>query len=104
MNSDRNKSKNPSDGFSRPFRLIIVFCCLAGVGLWLFEQYIAGLDDSPNGATPLSWGFKMKTRNVEQFFSLDQSLAQAATPQDQALPQLDLRVPARTETALFALG
>lgn len=88
---------------SRPMQLVILLGCLAGVGLWLFGRHIESMDDSPNGGIPLSWGFKMTNRKVANFFSLDQSKVRAGQ-QDMAPPQLDLQVPEKTETALFALG
>lgn len=89
--------------FSRPFKLVLVVCGLAGVALLWFSGQVASLDDSPNGPVPPASGFKAQVKQVAAFFKTADSVNNS-TKVSKPQPRIDLAHPQETATALFALG
>ena len=77
---------------------------VAGLGLLLFSQHVARMDDSPNGRTPLSWTFKSNTANVSTYFEMESVMNTAGQAGTLPLPEIDRVIPQETDFALFALG
>ena len=89
---------------TRPFKLALALAVCSGLGLFLFGQYVAGLDDSPNGRTPLSWSFKSSSQGVSAFFATEEPMRGAANAGNLSFPIIDRVVQEQTRFALFALG
>ena len=81
--------------------LILVVGFLLGLGLDWFSDYVARMDDSPNGVIPISWTFKAQSRKVPEFFSGARIENGGAARQK---PAVDRTTHSKTEAALFALG
>ena len=90
--------------FSWRLKLILLCGALLGAGVGLFAEYVARIDASPNGTTPMSWQFKARSRSVPEFFKVEEKVGIISSSPIAALPAIDRAVPAETESALFALG
>ena len=84
--------------------VILAVGSLLGLGLGRFSDYVARMDDSPNGVTPISWTFKAQSRKVPEFFSGDRGEGGGEMEDVGQIPAVDRTMHTQTESALFALG
>jgi len=90
--------------FSWRLKLILLAGGILGLAVAGFGYYVSQMDDSPNGTTPLSWGFKTKSQGVPEFFRVDGNMPMKTTAAALSLPSIDRITTKETEFALFALG
>jgi len=90
--------------FSWRLKLILLIGGMLGIAVAGFSFYVAKMDDSPNGTSPLSWGFKSKSQGVPEFFRVDENIPMKNTSAALSLPSIDRITTKETEFALFALG
>ncbi|MDG5469182.1 hypothetical protein P9J64_12710 [Deltaproteobacteria bacterium IMCC39524] len=85
-------------------KLILLFGCLAGVGVAMFSLYVESISDLPLGPTPLSWTFKSSSAHVEEIFSKGSPDMVPGIITSSEVPPIDKTSLGDTEMALFALG
>lgn len=86
----------------RRLLLILAAGCLGAVVVFAFGRYVEQIDDT-YGASPVSWGFKAQSREVQVFFKRGQEMTAPSGNITSALP-VTMREPVATESAIFALG
>jgi len=86
---------------NRRITIILILGVLAGGGLYAFQRYLDNPNSAINRFVPVSWLSKARLASIAAHFPV------SPLPHSSALsarPPVDLPGPARTETALFAIG
>lgn len=86
----------------RRLAVVLVLGGLAGVGLYFSQRYLDNPASDINRFVPSSWLTKSRLGDIASHFPL--TTTETAAPRALHPPPADQLVPARTETALFALG